>query len=436
MERKVTVLGAGLAGCEAAWQLARAGLPVELWEMKPAKFSPAHRQPGFAELVCSNSLKAARLDSAAGLLKEEMRRFGSLLLECAEKSRVPAGGALAVDRQEFSRLATEAIEGHPLITVVREEWQKLPPAPAVVATGPLTSEAFAEKLQGVCGEPLSFFDAAAPIVARDSLDMDRCFAASRYDKGESDYLNCPMNKEAYDAFVEALTAAERAPVHSFDAGSPKVYEGCMPVEVLAARGHDALRFGPMKPVGLRDPKTGHRPWAVLQLRTENRENSLYNLVGFQTNLKFGEQKRVFGMVPGLSQAEFVRYGVMHRNTFLNSPKVLCGDYSLQNCSEIFFAGQITGVEGYMESASSGILAGLNLARRLKGKETLKLPEVTMMGALSRYAAEYEGKDFQPMGANFGLLPPLPEKIREKKARYLALSQRALEALDALLQKEE
>lgn len=436
MERKVTVLGAGLAGCEAAWQLARAGLPVELWEMKPAKFSPAHRQPGFAELVCSNSLKAARLDSAAGLLKEEMRRFGSLLLECAEKSQVPAGGALAVDRQEFSRLATEAIEGHPLITVVREEWQKLPPAPAVVATGPLTSEAFAEKLQGVCGEPLSFFDAAAPIVARDSLDMDRCFAASRYDKGESDYLNCPMNKEEYDAFVEALTAAERAPVHSFDAGSPKVYEGCMPVEVLAARGHDALRFGPMKPVGLRDPKTGHRPWAVLQLRTENRENSLYNLVGFQTNLKFGEQKRVFGMVPGLSQAEFVRYGVMHRNTFLNSPKVLCGDYSLQNCSEIFFAGQITGVEGYMESASSGILAGLNLARRLKGKETLKLPEVTMMGALSRYAAEYEGKDFQPMGANFGLLPPLPEKIREKKARYLALSQRALEALDALLQKEE
>ncbi len=436
MERKVTVLGAGLAGCEAAWQLARAGFPVELWEMKPAKFSPAHRQPGFAELVCSNSLKAARLDSAAGLLKEEMRRFGSLLLECAEKSQVPAGGALAVDRQEFSRLATEAIEGHPLITVVREEWQKLPPAPAVVATGPLTSEAFAEKLQGVCGEPLSFFDAAAPIVARDSLDMDRCFAASRYDKGESDYLNCPMNKEEYDAFVEALTAAERAPVHSFDAGSPKVYEGCMPVEVLAARGHDALRFGPMKPVGLRDPKTGHRPWAVLQLRTENRENSLYNLVGFQTNLKFGEQKRVFGMVPGLSQAEFVRYGVMHRNTFLNSPKVLCGDYSLQNCSEIFFAGQITGVEGYMESASSGILAGLNLARRLKGKETLKLPEVTMMGALSRYAAEYEGKDFQPMGANFGLLPPLPEKIREKKARYLALSQRALEALDALLQKEE
>ena len=436
MERKVTVLGAGLAGCEAAWQLARAGFPVELWEMKPAKFSPAHRQPGFAELVCSNSLKAARLDSAAGLLKEEMRRFGSLLLECAEKSQVPAGGALAVDRQEFSRLATEAIEGHPLITVVREEWQKLPPAPAVVATGPLTSEAFAEKLQGVCGEPLSFFDAAAPIVARDSLDMDRCFAASRYDKGESDYLNCPMNKEEYDAFVEALTAAERAPVHSFDAGSPKVYEGCMPVEVLAARGHDALRFGPMKPVGLRDPKTGHRPWAVLQLRTENRENSLYNLVGFQTNLKFGEQKRVFGMVPGLSQAEFVRYGVMHRNTFLNSPKVLCGDYSLQNCSEIFFAGQITGVEGYMESASSGILAGLNLARRLKGKETLKLPEVTMMGALSRYAAEYEGKDFQPMGANFGLLPPLPEKIREKKARYLSLSQRALEALDALLQKEE
>lgn len=433
---EVTVLGAGLAGCEAAWQLAKAGISVKLWEMKPARFSPAHRQPGFAELVCSNSLKAARLDSAAGLLKEEMRRFGSLLLECAEKSRVPAGGALAVDRGEFSRLATEAIEGHPLITVVREEWRELPPTPAVVATGPLTSEAFGEKLQGICGEPLSFFDAAAPIVTRESLDMDRCFAASRYDKGESDYLNCPLNKEEYDAFAEALTTAERAPVHSFDAGSPKVYEGCMPVEVLASRGHDALRFGPMKPVGLRDPKTGHRPWAVLQLRTENRENSLYNLVGFQTNLKFGEQKRVFGMVPGLSQAEFVRYGVMHRNTFLNSPKVLFGDYSLRRDPKIFFAGQITGVEGYMESASSGILAGLNLARRLKGEETLLLPEVTMMGALSRYVAEYEGRDFQPMGANFGLLPPLPEKIREKRARYLALSQRSLEALDALLRKEE
>ena len=429
-----TVLGAGLAGCEAAWQLAKRGVPVTLYEMKPQKFSPAHQSPGFAELICSNSLKASRIDSAAGLLKEEMRRLGSLLVACAEKSAVPAGGALAVDREEFSRLATQAIEGEPLIIVVREEAVEIPEGPAVVATGPLTAEPLSGRIQSLCGGGLSFFDAAAPIVTRESLDMDCCFAASRYGRGdeegqEGDYLNCPMNKAEYDAFQQALVTAERAPVHSFDARDPQVYEGCMPIEVLASRGHDAIRFGPMKPVGLRDPRTGHRPWAVLQLRTENRERTLFNLVGFQTNLKFGEQRRVFGMIPALRNAEFVRYGVMHRNTFLHSPGLLAADYSVLARPELFFAGQITGVEGYMESASSGLLAGLNLARRLAGKEPLVLPGTTMMGALARYVSGYEGKDFQPMGANFGVLPPLPERIRDKRQRYMALSQRGLRDLE-------
>ena len=433
--RGVTVLGAGLAGCEAAWQLARRGFAVTLYEMKPQKFSPAHHSQGFAELICSNSLKASRVDSAAGLLKEEMRRLGSLLMACAEKSAVPAGGALAVDREEFSRLATQAIEAEPRITVVREEVTDIPQGPVVVATGPLTSEALSQKIQQLCGGSLSFFDAAAPIVTRESLDMEHCFAASRYGRGdedgeEGDYLNCPMNKAEYDRFVEELVNAQRAPVHSFDVRDPKVYEGCMPIEVLASRGHDAIRFGPMKPVGLRDPRTGHRPWAVLQLRTENRERTLFNLVGFQTNLKFGEQRRVFGMIPALRHAEFVRYGVMHRNTFLNSPQLLQADYSFRGRPELFFAGQITGVEGYMESASSGLLAGLNLARRLSGQETLVLPETTMLGALARYVAGYQGKDFQPMGANFGVLPPLPEKIRDKRQRYGALAQRGLSHLAA------
>lgn len=431
MAEKITVLGAGLAGCEAAWQIAAAGVPVELYEMKPQRFSPAHKSEGFAELICSNSLKASRIDSAAGLLKEEMRRLGSLLTECAAKCSVPAGGALAVDRDEFSRLATEAIESHPLITIHREEVTDIPAGEVVIATGPLTSEALSEKIAALCEQAcgdraaLSFFDAAAPIVTRESLDMERCFYASRYDKGDKDYINCPMNKAEYDAFVEALVTAERAPVHSFDQADPKVYEGCMPIEVLATRGHDAIRFGPMKPVGLIDPRTGHRPWAVVQLRTENKENSLYNLVGFQTNLKFGEQKRVFGMIPGLANAEFIRYGVMHRNTFLNSPKLLNADFSLRVNPQIFFAGQMTGVEGYMESAASGILAGKNAVRRLRGESPLILPEDTMTGALSHYIAEYTGKDFQPMGANFGVLPPLEEKIRDKRERYMALSQRAL-----------
>lgn len=431
MKERVTVLGGGLAGCEAAWQAAEQGVPVVLYEMKPQKFSPAHQSAGLAELICSNSLKAARLDSAAGLLKEEMRRLGSLLVECAARCSVPAGGALAVDRNEFSRLVTEAVEGHPLIKVRREEVTNLPDGPLVVATGPLTAEPLANKIQELCETAcgdraaLSFFDAAAPIVTKESLNMERCFLASRYDKGESDYINCAMNKAEYDAFVEALVTAERAPVHSFDARDPKVYEGCMPIEVLASRGHDAIRFGPMKPVGLVDPRTGHRPWAVLQLRTENRENTLYNLVGFQTNLKFGEQKRVFGMIPGLEHAEFVRYGVMHRNTFLNSPKLLNADFSFRTKPNLFFAGQMTGVEGYMESAASGMMAGKNIARRSLGQAPLILPDITMIGALSRYIAAYSGKDFQPMGANFGVLPPLPEKIRDKRERYLALSMRSL-----------
>ena len=435
----VTVLGAGLAGCEAAWQLARRGIPVTLYEMKPQKFSPAHKSQGLAELICSNSLKASRIDSAAGLLKEEMRRLGSLLVPCAEQCAVPAGGALAVDRDQFSRLVTQAIEDEPRIALWREEVTELPAGPVIVATGPLTSEPLAEKILALCGGALSFFDAAAPIVTRESLDMDHCFTASRYDReeegSEGDYVNCPLNKEEYDRFVEALVTAERAPVHSFDARDPKVYEGCMPIEVLASRGHDAIRFGPMKPVGLRDPRTGHRPWAVLQLRTENREKTLFNLVGFQTNLKFGEQKRVFGMIPGLAHAEFVRYGVMHRNTFLNSPALLDGDFSFRRRPGLYFAGQITGVEGYMESAGSGILAGINLARRLNGREPLLLPETTMLGALSRHVSQYAGKDFQPMGANFGVLPPLPEKIRDKRQRYMALSQRALCDLEPMLQEE-
>ena len=425
----ITVVGGGLAGCEAAWQIAQAGTPVELWEMKPQRFSPAHKSPALAELVCSNSLKAARIESAAGLLKEEMRRLGSLLVPIAGQAAVPAGGALAVDREDFSRRVTEAIEGHPGITLRREEFLELPQGIAVIATGPLTSEALSEKIQGLCGGGLSFFDAAAPVVTAESLDRSRCFAADRYGRGEGegDYLNCPMNRAEYEAFVQALTAAERAPLHGSE--EIKVYEGCMPIEVLASRGPDAIRYGPMKPVGLTDPKTGHRPWAVVQLRTENRERTLYNLVGFQTNLKFGEQRRVFGMIPGLEQAEFVRYGVMHRNTFLDSPRLLNGDFSLRRRPGLFFAGQMTGVEGYMESAASGILAGRNALRRLRGQEPLILPETTMIGALSRYVSGYEGGNFQPMGANFGILPPLSEKIRDKRERYGRLAQRALEDLE-------
>ena len=432
----ITVIGAGLAGCEAAWAIANAGVPVKLVEMKPRRFSPAHKSEQFAELVCSNSLKAARLDSAAGMLKEEMRRLGSLCMAVAAECAVPAGGALAVDREEFSRRVTARIHAHPLITVEHSEYTDLPAeGMAVVATGPLTSDALAAVLQERFGKGLSFYDAAAPIVATDSLDENHLFRASRYDReesGEGDYLNCPLNKEEYEAFHQALITAETAPLHEFDRDLT-VYEGCMPIEVLARRGQDAIRFGPMKPVGLRDPRTGHRPWAVLQLRAENAAGSMVNLVGFQTNLKFGEQKRVFGMIPALANAEFLRYGVMHRNTFLNSPTLLTAGYQLREDGRLFFAGQLTGVEGYMESAASGLLAGLNAARVYQGKEPVVLPIDTMMGALAGYISNPANeKHFQPMGANFGVLPPLAEHIRDKRERYAALSARGLSHLDEVI----
>ncbi len=425
----VPVIGGGLAGCEAAWQLANAGFRVRLYEMKPKRFSPAHKSEGLAELICSNSLKAARVESAAGLLKEEMRRLGSLLVPAALETQVPAGGALAVDREKFSARVTEKILAHPNIELVRETVETLPEGVAVVATGPLTEGKLAEEIRAFAGGTLHFFDAAAPIVTRESLDMDRCFFASRYGRGGEDYINCPMDRAEYESFYGALLSAERAPVHEFDVRDPKVYEGCMPIEVLAQRGADAMRFGPLKPVGLTDPRTGRRPWAVVQLRTENAEKTLFNLVGFQTNLKFPEQRRVFGMIPGLGHAEFARYGVMHRNTFLDSPRVLAADFSSRSRPGLFFAGQMTGVEGYMESAGSGLLAGLNAARRLSGKAPVVLPETTMLGALSRHVSESVSADFQPMGANFGVLPQLPERIRDKQARYAALAARALSDLE-------
>ena len=427
----ITVIGAGLAGCEAAWQIASKGEAVTLYEMKPKKYSPAHSSEQFAELICSNSFKADRVESAAGLLKEEMRRFHSLLMECADQCRVPAGGALAVDRDRFSQMVTEKIKSNPLIKVVSEEVTEIPKEGiTVIATGPLTSDTLAEQIVSLCGDSLSFYDAAAPIVTAESLSMEDCFTASRYDKGGDDaYINCPMNKEEYEAFYDALGSAERAPVHDFDVANPKVYEGCMPIEVLAQRGKDTMRYGPLKPVGLINPKTGHRPWAVAQLRRENREGTLYNLVGFQTNLKFGEQKRVFSMIPGLQHAEFMRYGVMHRNTFLNAPQVLNQDFSFKQNPNLFFAGQITGVEGYMESASSGILAGINAVNRKHGASALILPKETMMGALSDHMANSVSKNFQPMGANFGVLPALSEHIKDKKERYAALAQRSLNLLE-------
>lgn len=429
----VRVIGAGLSGCEAAWQLAARKITVELYEMKPCRYSPAHSSENFAELVCSNSLKAERVESASGLLKEEMRRLGSLLVPCAVQCRVPAGGALAVDRTAFSEAVTKEILSHPLIHVHREEITELPEDGInVIATGPLTSDALAEKISALCGGCLSFFDAAAPIVAADSLNMGRIFSASRYGRGDDDaYLNCPMNKEEYEAFYRELVSAERAPLHGFDSADPKVYEGCMPIEIMAGRGEDTIRFGPMKPVGLRDPNTGHRPWAVLQLRREDARGAMYNMVGFQTNLKFVEQKRVFGMIPGLEHAEYARYGVMHRNTFLDSPRLISADFSMKKNPNLFFAGQMTGVEGYMESASSGIMAGINAARRTEGKEPLILPETTMIGALSRYVENGGENSFQPMGANFGILPPIEPHIRDKKERYAALAARALNDLDSV-----
>ena len=426
---KVKIIGAGLAGCEAAYALATRGVEVDLYEMKPHRRSPAHHNDNFAELVCSNSLKAARLDSAAGLLKEEMRRLGSVCMNAAEKTSVAAGGALAVDRDLFSGIITKVIKNHPKINVISEEVNEINPDEiTIVCSGPLTDGKLAESIKKLTdNDSLSFFDAAAPIVTAESIDMNRAFCASRYERGGDDYINCPMNKAEYEAFYEALVSAERAPQKEFDVNG-RVYEGCMPIEVLASRGKDTMRYGPLKPVGLTDPRTGHRPWANLQLRKENKDGTMYNLVGFQTNLKFGEQKRVFSMFPALKNAEFLRFGVMHRNTFIDSPRLLNGDFSLRSNPLLFFGGQITGVEGYMESAASGLMAGINLARRLKGEETVVLPTDTMIGALSRYISDESVKNFQPMGANFGVLPPLEEKIRDKQERYMQLAQRGMESL--------
>lgn len=428
---KFRVIGAGLAGVEAAWQIANKGYKVSLYEMKPIKKSEAHKSDFFCELVCSNSLKASRIESAAGLLKEEMARLGSLTVPVARQSSVPAGGALAVDRDIFSSRVTEKIKSHPNIEVINEVVENLEldgDTVTVVATGPLTDGKLAESISEITGEYLSFYDAAAPIVTADSVDMTKAFGASRYERGgDDDYINCPFNKSEYENFIEELVNAEGAVVHDFD-----VYEGCMPIEKLAKRGFDAPRFGPMKPVGLVDPNTGHRPWACVQLRRENSKGTMFNLVGFQTNLKFGEQKRVFSMIPGLENAQFVRYGVMHRNSFLNSPKLLNADFSFREKDNLFFAGQITGVEGYMESASSGIIAGINAVRKAEGKTPFILPDITMIGALCDYISDESVKNFQPMGANFGVLPAIEPKIRDKKERYAALSNRSLAYIDEVV----
>ncbi|MEG1887730.1 MAG: methylenetetrahydrofolate--tRNA-(uracil(54)-C(5))-methyltransferase (FADH(2)-oxidizing) TrmFO, partial [Oscillospiraceae bacterium] len=413
----------GLAGCEAAFLLAQNGINVKLYEMKPKHKSPAHKMDGFAELVCSNSLKAARLDSAAGLLKWEMGELGSICVKTALECAVPAGGALAVDREIFSKKITEIIMKHECIEVINESVQTLPQDDfVIIATGPLTEGALAEEIKEICGsEYLNFYDAAAPIISAESIDMSEAFCASRYDKGDDDYINCPFNKERYERFHSELIGAESAILHDFD-----VYEGCMPIEVLAKRGVDAARFGPMKPVGLRDPNTGHRPWAVVQLRKENKSATMFNLVGFQTNLKFGEQKRVFSMIPGLANAEFLRYGVMHRNSFINSPKLLNSDFSMRNYPNIYFAGQISGVEGYMESASSGMIAGISILRKIKGQAPLQLPLFSMIGALCNYISDKTVDNFQPMGANFGVLPPLPKRIKDKKERYEQIANRSID----------
>lgn len=425
---KVTVVGAGLAGCEAAWQLAQRGVQVELVEMKPLRFSPAHHSPLFGELVCSNSLKAEHLTNASGLLKAEMARLGSLVLSCAQKARVPAGGALAVDREAFSRLVTQAMEEHPLIQVKRQVAEQLPPPPCVIATGPLTDEGLCKAIEALPGAGrLHFFDAAAPIVTRESLDMDKVFAASRYGRGEGqDYLNCPMDQAQYDAFYDALMGAQLNQPHGFE--QKLVFEGCLAVEILAVRGRQTLCFGPLKPIGLTDPRTGKRPYAVVQLRQDNQEGTLYNMVGFQTRLKWGEQKRVFSMIPGLEHAEFVRYGVMHRNTYLNGPDMLGPNYALAGDPLTRFAGQITGVEGYMESAASGLVAGLCLARRLRGLPEPQWGKQTMLGALEAHVRTPTA-NFQPMNANFGILTPLDQRVKGKQNRYEQLSARALAALE-------
>lgn len=427
---KVTVVGAGLAGCEAAWQLAERGIPVVLCEMKPEKRSPAHHADEFAELVCSNSLRSDELTNAAGLLKEELRRLGSLILTCADAHRVEAGGALAVDREAFAETVTEKIKNHPLIEIRYGEVTDIPAGRVIIASGPLTSDTLFEAIhQKVGGEFLHFFDAAAPIVTAESIDMENAYAASRYGKGTADYINCPFSREEYDAFWNALTTAEEAPVHGFE--DAKVFEGCMPIEVNARRGYDTLRFGILKPIGLPDPKTGHDPYAVLQLRRDNAGGTLYNLVGCQTHLKFGEQKRVFSMIPALRDAEFVRYGVMHRNTFLDSPRLLDATFALKADPRLRFAGQMTGVEGYIESTASGLIAGAATARELLGKSSLALDRETAVGALCCYISDHTVAKFQPMNVNFGILDPLGYKIKGKREKNLKISERALQKIDSL-----
>ena len=427
----VTVIGAGLAGCEAAWQLAQRGISVTLREMKPDKMTPAHHRPGFAELVCSNSLRSDQLENAAGLLKEELRRCGSLILRCADETRVEAGGALAVDREGFSAAVTEAVRAHPNITVAEGEVTAIPDGEVVIASGPLTSDALSQAIAELFPENsyLNFYDAAAPIVTFDSIDMDHAWFASRYGKGTADYINCALSEEEYLAFWKELTGAEEAEVHGFE--DKNVFEGCMPVEVMARRGVRTLAFGPLKPKGLPDPKIGREPYAVVQLRRDNAAGTLYNLVGFQTHLKWGEQKRVFSLIPALKNAEYVRYGVMHRNTYLNSPRLLDRYYRVRGNGRITFAGQITGVEGYVESTASGFLAGVELARRLLGQEPLDFPQETATGALALYVSREGIADFQPMNVNFGIMPPLDHRVKGKREKNAALSRRALDVIDGL-----
>ena len=427
----VTVIGAGLAGSEAAWQLAQRGIHVTLCEMKPEKKTPAHETEHFAELCCSNSLRSDQLENAVGLLKEELRRLDSLIIRCADATRVPAGGALAVDRHGFARMVTEELRNHPNVTVVEGEITRIPEGEVIIASGPLTSDALAEQLQQLFGDAatLNFFDAAAPLVSFESVDMDSAYFASRYDKGTPDYINCPMSEEEYKAFWTALIAAEEADVHGFE--DKQVFEGCMPVEVMARRGEDTLRYGPLKPKGLPDPKTGRDPYAVVQLRKDNADGTIYNLVGFQTHLKWGEQKRVFSMIPALKNAQYLRYGVMHRNTYLDSPRLLDRYYRLRKEPRIAFAGQMTGVEGYVESCASGFLAGVELARRLRCLDAVDFPRETAIGALGLYVSNESVGAFQPMNINFGIMPPLGYKVKGKRNKNAELSARSLALIDAM-----
>ncbi|MGC5324132.1 FADH(2)-oxidizing methylenetetrahydrofolate--tRNA-(uracil(54)-C(5))-methyltransferase TrmFO [Brevibacillus sp. SYSU BS000544] len=429
----VTVVGAGLAGSEAAWQIAERGVSVKLYEMRPVKQTPAHHTDKFAELVCSNSLRANTLTNAVGVLKEEMRHLNSIIIKAADNCQVPAGGALAVDRHEFAEYVTQAVRNHPLIEVINQEVEEIPEGYTVIASGPLTSASLSDKLKNLTGqEYLYFYDAAAPIIEKDSIDMSKAFIASRYDKGEAAYLNCPMNEEEYNRFYEALISAEAVPVKEFE--KEVFFEGCMPIEVMAGRGKQTMLFGPLKPVGLVNPHTGEQPFAVVQLRQDNSAATLYNIVGFQTHLKWPEQKRVFSMIPGLENCEIVRYGVMHRNTFINSPKLLRPTYQYRERDSLFFAGQMTGVEGYVESAASGLLAGINAAKLIKGEELLSFPAETVIGSMAHYITTTDAKHFQPMNANFGLLPALGQKIRNKKDKNERLAARALETIQNFSQK--